>query len=186
MRKLCAFACAFALTGCAWLGFGDDSDTVSTSESQAAEISQAPEPEQKATATPEPAVNKQSTKAKKTPKATRGGKSESQIQAELDVMGKKLAAQSARTLMPNKAHPDYKQVGGQWIASYIDVDTNHVSTEMRAGANGQYVGFIRYQERFMECRGATKQAAMSGGNCQQVKTRNLNELIRYDGKEWQD
>lgn len=186
MRKLCAFVCVFALTGCAWLGFGDDSDAVSTSESQAAEIAPSPEPEQKAQAKAEPAAKKQAAKAKKSAKAARGAKSESQIKAELDTMGKKLAAQSARTLLPNKSKPEYKQVGGQWIASYIDVDTNHVSTEMRPGANGQYVGFIRYQERFMECSGATRQAAISGGNCKQVRSRNLNELIRYDGREWQD
>lgn len=177
MRKICALACAFALTGCAWLGFGDDSDSVATAEPvQSTQEAPAPEP-----------VKEEPVKAPaKAKKAAKGAKSEAQIKAELDKMGKKLAAQSARTLLPNKAKPEYKQVGGEWIASYIDVDTNNVTTEMRPGANGQYVGFIRYQERFMQCRGATKQAAMSGGNCQMTKTRNLNELIRYDGREWQD
>lgn len=179
MRKICALACVLALSGCAWLGFGDDSDTVSTSESQAAEVT----PEAKSEAA---AKVVEPTETKAPAKVAKGAKNEAKIKAELDVMGKKLAAQSARTLLPNKSKPDYKQVGGEWIASYIDVDTNNVTTEMRPGANGQYVGFIRYQERFMECRGASKQAAMSGGNCQQVRTRNLNELIRYDGKAWQD
>lgn len=184
MRNFCALACVLALSGCAWLGFGDDSETVSTSETQAAEAA----PAREATAATPSKVETTVKKAApaKSAKVAKGAKNEATIKAELDVMGKKLAAQSARTLLPNKSKPDYRQAGGVWIASYIDVDANNVTTEMRPGANGQYVGFIRYQERFMECRGATRQAAMSGGNCQQVKTRNLNELIRYDGKAWQD
>lgn len=186
MRKICILACALALSGCAWLGFGDDSDTVSTSESQAAEAAPAPEPVKEKPAKAISEKKAKPAKGQKATKAVKGAKSEEKIKAELDVMGKRLAAQSGRTLLPNKSRPEYKQVGGEWVASYIDVDSNNVSTEMRPGANGQYVGFIRYQERFMECRGKTKQAAMSGGNCRLVRTRNLNELIRYDGKEWQD
>lgn len=184
MRKLCVLACAFALTGCAWLGFGDDSDVATAEPAKPAAQEEAQAEPEKAEPVKEPA--KKAAKATKTKKASKGAKSEAQIKEELDRMGKKLAAQSARTLLPNKSKPEYRQVGGEWIAKYIDVDTNNVTTEMRPGKEGQYVGFIRYQERFMECRGATKQAAMSGGNCQMTKTRNLNELIRYDGKEWQD
>lgn len=180
MRKFCLLLSTLILSGCAWLGFGDDSETISTSETQAAEAAAATEE-----VTPEPEKPAAKATAKKATKATKGTKSEAQIKAELDAMGKKLAGQSARTLLPNKSKPDYRQVGKEWIASYIDVDTNNVTTELRPGSAGQYVGFIRYQERFMECRGATKQAALKG-NCQQVKTRNLNELIRYDGKAWQD
>lgn len=179
MQKLCVLACALILSGCAWLGFGDDSDTVSTQETQAAEMT----PDTGAAA--EPAAAEPAPKAAKAARPAKGAKNEAKIKAELDAMGKKLAAQSARTLLPNKSKPEYRQAGGEWIASYIDVDTNHVTTEMRPGANGQYVGIIRYQERFMECRGATKQAAINGA-CRQVRSRNLSELIRYDGKVWQD
>ena len=100
-------------------------------------------------------------------------------------MGHKLAAQSARTLLPNKANKEVRKVGDQYVATYLEVDTGNVSTEMKPGANGQYVGFIRYQERIFECRGATRQAALSAP-CTQVRARRLNELIRYDGKAWQD
>ena len=176
MRKVLILACALVLSGCAWLGFGDDSDSTATAEPAQQEA----QAEEAAPAEPVPA------KKEKAPAATKkGAKSEAQIKAELDVTGRKLAAQSARTLLPNKSKPEYKQIGNEWVASYIDVDTDHVTTEMRPGANGQYVGFIRYQEKFMECRGATKQAALKS-DCKVVKTRNLNELIRYDGKEWQD
>ena len=37
----------------------------------------------------------------------------------------------------------------------------------------------------MECRGKTKQEAITTASCEQVKARNLNELIRYDGSVWQ-
>ncbi|MBD5642035.1 MAG: translation initiation factor 2 [Desulfovibrio sp.] len=178
MRKILACVFALALTGCAWLGFGDDSETVAANEPE----TMASEPAvEVGSETSEPVAEA----PKKSARTTRGAKSEAQIKAELDAMGKRLAAQSGRTLLPNRSKPDYKQVGGEWVASFIDVDTSHVTTEMRPGANGQYVGFIRYQERFMECRGKTKQGALNG-SCTQVKTRNLNELIRYDGKAWQD
>lgn len=178
MRRFLVCVFALGLTGCAWLGFGEDSDTVAANEPETVasetDAQVVPETSQPTAETP-----------KKASKSAKGAKSEAQIKTELDAMGKRLAAQSARTLIPNRAKPDYKQVGGEWVASFIDVDTNNVTTEMRPGSNGQYVGFIRYQERFMECRGKTKQAALNG-SCTQVRTRNLNELIRYDGKAWQD
>lgn len=176
MRRFLIFSCVLALTGCAWLGFGDDAETTATEE---------PQIQADAPAEPVQAPVKAEKPASKAAKTAKGAKNEAQIKASLDETGKKLAAQSARTLLPNKAHPEYKKVGSEWVASYIDVDPNRVSTELRPGASGQYVGFIRYQERFMECRGATKQEAMKG-NCRQVRSRNLTEMIRYDGKAWQD
>lgn len=185
MRKILVFACAFALTGCAWFGWGDDSETVASSETQAAAeepLAEAPAVQVGETT---PTSAKKATKPAKATKSSKGAKNEAQIKAELDATGKKLAGQSARTLLPNKAKPEYKQAGGEWIASYIDVDPNSVTTEMRPGANGSYVGVIHYQEKFMECRGATKQAALNG-SCKQVRARNLSELIRYNGKVWED
>lgn len=179
MRKiLVAFAVLGLINGCAWLGFGDESSTTTQTET-----AQAAEPE----VTSEPAAEAPKAAAKKETKkvASKGAKSEARIKAELDAMGAKLVAQSARTLLPNKANKNVKQVGGQWVATYMNVDTQHVTTELRPGSNGQYVGFIRYQEEVMECKGPTREAALSAP-CQKVGARRLNELIRYDGKEWQD
>lgn len=183
MRKFLVFACALALTGCAWFGWGEDAETAAPAAPETAEA-QAATPEPLAEA---PAVQvQQKQPAKKAAKPAKGAKSEAQIKTELDAMGRKLAAQSGRTLVPNRANPQYKQAGGQWIASFIAVDPQSVTTEMRPGTNsGQYVGIIRYQEKFMECTGATKQAALNG-TCKQVKGRNLSELIHYDGRAWQD
>lgn len=175
-------------SGCAWLGSGDDSQTTTMTAQENAQPQTADgktDAQSAAGSAPtEQKTAKSSKNAKKNSK--KSAKTEAQIKAELDAMGRKLAAQSARTLLPNKSKKDVKKVGSSWIASYIDVDSNNVSTEMRPGSNGQYVGFIRYQERFMECKGNSKEAALKSADCQQVKTRNLNELIRYDGTSWQD
>lgn len=185
MRKLLMATAmlAFLCNGCAWLGFGDDESSTTTSV-------QAEPVHEKSDVKPEP-VTKAEEKATKSTKKTsaksskKGAKSEAQIKKELDDMGNKLVAQSARTLLPNKANKNVKQKGKEWVATYIHVDTNNVRTELRPGANGQYVGFIRYQEEIMECKGATKQAALSAP-CVKVGARRMNELIRYDGHQWQD
>lgn len=186
MRKFAFIIAVFGLlSGCSWLGFGDDSSTTAAATEPVASSEAAPAVEEAA----KPAATSKATAAKKATKtvakATKGAKSEAQIKAELDQMGRKLAAQSSRTLLPNKANKDVKHVGGQWVASYIDVRPDEVRTELRRGASGQYVGSIRYSEHFMECRGATRQEALKAP-CTETRTRNLNELIRYDGKQWQD
>lgn len=178
MRKffITLFVLAFTCSGCAWLGFGDDSSNTdegtSTAQAEPVQIADA------SSAEPAPAPVA-------TSKPVKGAKSEAQIKRELDAMGQKLVNQSARTILPNQANKEVKKVGNDWVASYVHVDTNNVRTEMNPGANGQYVGFIRYQEDFMECRGATREAALSAP-CTKVRTRSLRELIRYDGKAWQD
>lgn len=178
MRKILATMTfmAFICNGCAWLGMGDDeSSTVQAEPATEESVISVTDNSQ-----PAPAKTKAAKTTKKGAK-----KSEAQIKQELDKKGQQLVAQSARTLLPNKAHKEVKKVGNEWVASYVNVDTNHVSTELRQGANGQYVGFIRYEEEFMECRGATKQAALSAP-CQRVRARRMNELIRYDGNQWLD
>lgn len=186
MRKIVMAVAILGLmcNGCAWLGFGDDSEASTTTtpaqnpETKAEEPTQAPE-EVKS----EPVKKGKKTTAKT---AKKGAKTEAQIKAELDQKGHQLAAQSARTLMPNKAHKEVKKVGDQWVATYVEVNPNNVTTELRPGSSaGLYVGFIRYQEHVMECRGATREAALKA-SCAQVRTRNLNELIHYDGRQWQD
>ncbi len=180
MRKLftAIVVLTFMASGCSWLGLGDDSsnsDAVTTSPAAASESVQI---ESNAPADP-PSVPS-------TKKASKGSKSEAQIKKELDAMGQKIAGQAARTLTPNKAHKEVVKRGNEWVATYIDVDTSRVRTEMRPSATpGQYVGIIRYQEEIMECRGATKEAALSAP-CTQRSTRNLREMIAYDGKRWQD
>lgn len=199
MRKILAITAMLGLlSGCAWFGSSDESGATGVPAAGSEPIVQgdpqpAPEP------TPAPAKKekaketkketKKEAKAKKekaTKTSQKGHKSEAQIKAELDQMGKKLVGQSSRTLLPNKANKEVRQAGGQFIATYNQVDTNNVSTEMKPGATaGQYVGIIRYNEQIFECRGATRKAALSAP-CEQTRTRRMTELIHYDGRKWND
>lgn len=177
MRKILVLACALALSGCAWMGLGDDSATVSASESEAA----ASETGSEAAAEPETAQP-----ARSSAKAAKGAKSEAQIREELDATGKKLATQASRTRMPNKSNPEYHQSGGVWTARYIEINPASVRTSMSPGTSkGLYTGRVSYQEKTIGCKGATKAAALSG-TCTQIKASNVTELIRYDGKAWLD
>lgn len=181
MRKFVVAIAALGLlmNGCAWLGFGDDESSASQADPVPLQAEGEPAPEAPAK------VEKAAPKAAKKTAKSRGGKSEAQIREELQQMGHKLVAQSARTLLPNKANKKVTREGNGWVATYNQVDTGRVTTELRPGLNGQYVGFIRYEEHIMECRGATREAALSAP-CKNVRTRRLNELIRYDGNAWQD
>ena len=185
MRILLALILTLGLAtgGCAWFSSSDDSETQTPAaqpQDQATASEAAPEPAP-APVKDVPGKSKSKTKANaekaSAKKAPRGAKSEAEISAELDRVGHKLALQASRTVMPSKASKED-------VASYVEVDTSNVTTELRPGASGQYVGFIRYQEKIYECRGASKKEALSA-SCQQVRARRLNELIRYDGKEWQ-
>ena len=98
---------------------------------------------------------------------------------------RELVGRAARTVMPSKAQKSVRKQGGEYVATYVEVDQNNVSTDMRPGKSGQYVGFIRYSEYEYECRGKSRQDALKGSQCERVRTRNLNEMIRYDGKKWQ-
>ena len=191
MRKILALILTMGLAtgGCAWFG-GSSSEEVKPAQPQ--EQTAAPEP----APAPEAPAKDAKGKGKTTTKAVNSAevknaeykkvvKTEAQVAAELTMVGNKLAAQAARTVMPSKASREVRQDSKGFVASYIDVDASNVTTELRPGASGQYVGFIRYQEKVMECRGKTKQEAITTASCEQVKARNLNELIRYDGSVWQ-
>ena len=191
MRKILALILAMGLTtgGCAWFG-GSSSEEVKPAQPQ--EQTAAPEPAPAPVAPAKDAKGKGKTKAKaekpaevKPVASKKGAKTEAQVAAELTMVGNKLAAQAARTVMPSKASKEVRQDSKGFVASYIEVDASNVTTELRPGASGQYVGFIRYQEKVMECRGKTKHEAITTASCEQVKVRNLNELIRYDGSVWQ-
>ena len=192
MRILLALILTLGLAtgGCAWFSSSDDSETQTPAaqpQDQATASEAAPEPAP-APVKDVPGKSKSKTKANaekaSAKKAPRGAKSEAEISAELDRVGHKLALQASRTVMPSKASKEVRKDGKDYVASYVEVDTSNVTTELRPGASGQYVGFIRYQEKIYGCRGASKKEALSA-SCQQVRARRLNELIRYDGKEWQ-
>lgn len=190
MRKqtFLALLLTFGLTagGCAWFGGDTSSTEAAVTPAQPAETAApAPAPEAPASGKAAKKVDKKAAaSAEKTQHVAKGAKTEAQIAAELDSVGHRLVAQAGRTVVPSKSKKDVQQVGKDFVASYVEVDESSISTELRPGASGQYVGFVRYKENVFECRGATRQAALTAA-CQQVKARRINELIRYDGKSWQ-
>ena len=135
-------------------------------------------------ATPEAAAMPAAKKAAPGKKSAGASKKEAAVRAELDKVGHKLAAQAARTVMPSRSSKQVKQRGKEYVATYVEIDSKNVTTEMRPGTGGQYVGVVRYQEKIYECRGKNRAAALKA-QCEQVRSRRLSELIRYDGKRWQ-
>ena len=196
MRMILALLACLGLSACSWLPWGN-----SAAEDEAAQPGVMAVEEEVVTVeepAPAPAATAKKAASAKAPKAAKAepakssksakkgaAKSEDQVRQELDQVAKKLTSQAKRTIMPNKANPQVRKAGGEYVASYTDVDGDHATTEMRPGKDGQYIGFIRYQEHMYECRGSSEKAARQAANCTVVKSRRVNEVIRYDGKSWQ-
>lgn len=170
-----ALVLCLAMSGCGLFGGDSGSADPVLEVDQSAETPQA---EPAAASEAEPA-------AKPEKKASSSNlKGEARIRADLQVTGEQLVARAARTVMPSKSSRSVRKDGKEYVANYIEVDQSNVSTDMRSGSKGQYVGFIRYSEYEYECRAATRKEALSTDQCERIRTRNLNELIRYDGKKW--
>ncbi|MDR1659283.1 MAG: translation initiation factor 2 [Desulfovibrio sp.] len=141
----------------------------------------APEP------APQPAAakgKKPTAKENKTSSTAKGRKSEAQIRGELDAAARRLTGQAARTIRPSKGAKEVKKRDREHVATYVEVDTADVITEIRpANAPGLYVGIIRYTERLYECRGADQKTALAAP-CQEVGKSSRTEMIMFDGKAW--
>lgn len=184
MRKIISLIACAALAGCSWLGL--DSGDGNPPQGEIVEVTEevvvpaqnsAPDASEK----PKISAAKKTAPAKKT--GVKSAASEAKIREELEKVGRKLSAQAKRTITPSKANPQVRKVGKEYVAAYTDVDADHVTTELRSGKDGHYIGFIRYQEHFYECKGSTEKAARAG-TCARVRSKRVNELIVYDGKKW--
>ncbi|MDR2054683.1 MAG: translation initiation factor 2 [Desulfovibrio sp.] len=151
-----------------------------------------PQPAVAATPDPEPAPQPVGARGKKPAGArenksgssAKGRKSEDQIRNELNDVARRLTGQAARTVRPSKSSKEVKRAKEEHVASYVEVDTVDVTTELRpAAAPGQYVGIIRYTERLYECRGANQKAALAAP-CREVGKSGRTEMIMFDGKAW--
>ncbi|MDR2574346.1 MAG: translation initiation factor 2 [Desulfovibrio sp.] len=124
-------------------------------------------------------------KAGKGAPSSRGGKGEEQIRSELDEVARKLTAQAARTLRPSKDAKEIRKDGDEYVAFYVEVDTDNVTAEMRpASTPGMYVGIVGYAEKIFECRGNDKKAALAAP-CREIKKGGRSEMILFNGKIWQ-
>lgn len=157
------------LNGCAL--FGDSEATSDTAV--AADTSSASKAEQEA--------------SKSSPKNSKGSTGEAAVKADLDVAAHELVGRASRTVVPSKTKPSVAKSGKQVVVNYVDIDTNSTHATMRKGSSAAtpYTAIVSYSERHMRCTGATKAEALSDkAQCQTVKTRHMQEFIRYDGKKW--
>jgi len=107
------------------------------------------------------------------------------VKLELANTGKILVNNAAKCIMPNIKSKSVTQNSEGYVACYTEVDAAHISTEVIPSAeSGKYVGSIRYQEKQYECPGKSKAEALQA-ECHEVKSRRMNELIRYDKGKWQ-
>lgn len=118
-------------------------------------------------------------------KAAPKGQTESieTVQEKLDIVGKKLVNDAAKHVTPSAKAKAVALEDKEFVARYVEVDVASMSTEVRpaTGPGGQYIGVIKYLENQYECRGKSKDEALKAP-CAMVKSRRMNELIRYDGK----
>ncbi len=109
MRKqtFLALLLTFGLTsgGCAWFGGDSSSTEAAVTPAQPVETAEpAPAPEAPAPAKAGKKVDKKAAaSAEKKQPVAKGAKTEAQIAAELDSVGRKLVAQAGRTVVPSKS-----------------------------------------------------------------------------------
>ena len=127
-----ALVLCLAMSGCGLFG-GDSGSTDPVMEAD--QSAETPQAEPAAADTSKPA-------AKEDKKTSSNLKGEARIRADLQVTGEQLVGRAARTVMPSKASRSVRKVGKEYVANYIEVDQSNVSTDMRPGSKGQYVGVI--------------------------------------------
>ncbi|MCL1985887.1 MAG: LysM peptidoglycan-binding domain-containing protein [Betaproteobacteria bacterium] len=107
------------------------------------------------------------------------------VRLELADVGRTLVNNAARNIMPNiKAKAVAPGGSDGYVASYTEVDASNIRTEvLPSSESGKYVGSIRYVENQYECPGKSKADALQA-ECHVVKSRRMNELIRYEKGKW--
>ena len=107
------------------------------------------------------------------------------IKMEFADVSKTLVGNAAKSIMPNIRSKAVAPGGsGGYVASYVEVDGSDVRAEViPSSESGKYVGSIRYVENQYECPGKTQADALRA-ECRVVKSRRMNELVRYDKGKW--
>lgn len=163
------------LSGCGLFG-GSSSESAEAAAEAPAAKAEAAKPAAKA-----------ETKAKASKKSSKSSASTAAVQADLDIAAKDLVGRASRTVVPSRTKPNVTKSGKQVIVTFTDIDTSRVQATLRPGSSAAtpYTGIVSYTEDRMRCTGATKSEALSAkGQCQKISSKNIQELIRYDGKKW--
>jgi LysM repeat protein len=121
----------------------------------------------------------------KAPDVKISGEAPDKVRNELLAAAKTLVNNAARSIRPNASDKEVSPVpGGGFVASYMEVDAESMRVEViPSQRKGGYVGSIRYVENRYECPGASRVAALNA-ECGRVKSRRMNELIRYEQGKW--
>lgn len=143
------------------------------------------------------AVQKPAQAAKPAPKSTQVakvapakkpvGETLEDVHNKLDTLARAKLRHMNESLRPCQTRKDVVQNGNEFVARYLAVDTDSLSTDVHdaQGPGAKYVGLIVYHEQEYESRAATKEAALTG-SFTMVKARRVTEIIRYDKGKWID
>lgn len=109
------------------------------------------------------------------------------VHDKLDTLARAKLRHMNESLRPCQTRKDVVQNGNEFVARYMAVDPDSLSTDVHdaQGPGAKYVGLIVYHEQEFESRAATKEAALTG-NFSVVKARRVTEIIRYDKGKWID
>lgn len=115
------------------------------------------------------------------------GESIEDVHNKLDTLARAKLRHMNESLRPCQTRKDVVQNGNEFVARYLAVDTDSLSTDVHdaQGPGAKYVGLIVYHEQEYESRAATKEAALTG-SFTMVKARRVTEIIRYDKGKWID
>ena len=107
------------------------------------------------------------------------------VKAKLDSAAKMYVNRANETLKPNRRSVAVTKEKGQYVARFLEVDSDTLTTEIYPGKGPgcQYVGHVVYLEKVYECVGSSKASAQSG-DFKQTRARRVRELTRYDGQKW--
>ncbi len=107
------------------------------------------------------------------------------VKAELASVADTLVNNAAKSIMPNvRSKAVAPGSGGGFVASYTEVEVATARAEViPSSEKDKYVGSIRYLEHQYECPGGSKAEALQA-SCNKVKSRRMNELIRYEKGKW--
>ncbi|MDR3043248.1 MAG: hypothetical protein LBU75_03175 [Desulfovibrio sp.] len=188
-----ALALTLPLTGAVCVSPAGAADTAAAPQIQ--QTKKAPEKATDKTAKAAPQKSTQSAKpaakttqvAKVAPAKKPVGETIEDVHNKLDTLARAKLRHMNESLRPCQTRKDVVQNGNEFVARYLAVDPDSLSTDVHdaQGPGAKYVGLIVYHEQEYESRAATKEAALTG-DFAVVKARRVTEIIRYDKGKWID
>ncbi|MBZ2171607.1 hypothetical protein [Nitratidesulfovibrio sp. SRB-5] len=176
---------ALALTGAVCVSPAGAADTAAP-QAQQTKKTQEKAPAKSTDKTAKPAA-KSTQVAKVTPAKKPVGETIEDVHNKLDTLARAKLRHMNESLRPCQTRKDVVQNGNEFVARYLAVDPDSLSTDVHdaQGPGAKYVGLIVYHEQEFESRAASKEAALTG-DFSVVKARRVTEIIRYDKGKWID